>query len=131
MRTDHFKFVVEFPIRRTLESIQATLRSMPNVIRRYDAHSFLLKRVEQCLEVNPVVLELQSPELRSSHHRQLANLLFGDSTGVTLWDQLRLADIWSCASSLRKHRDTIHSIVEQAQGEQSLVTYCDQNRLSY
>ncbi|CEP03245.1 hypothetical protein PBRA_003005 [Plasmodiophora brassicae] len=118
----------EFPIRRTLESIQATLRSMPNVIRRYDAHSFLLKRVEQCLEVNPVVLELQSPELRSSHHRQLANLLFGDSTGVTLWDQLRLADIWSCASSLRKHRDTIHSIVEQAQGEQSLARCLNEMR---
>jgi dynein heavy chain 1 len=117
--------VIPRKVRSSLEEIQASLRSLPNMIRQYAACEHISTTVTAYLKSNAFIIDLRSQAMKERHWDILGNRLnmrFNPS-------EMTLRDVWS--ANIHLHESLFKDVLSKAQGEFGLEEYLKQLRESW
>lgn len=128
-------------LRNSLDTIQESLRALPNRVRQYEACTHLQGRVKKYKSLFPLVSDLKTEALKERHWRKLLKKLedpslssSGLSPAMSLpafsggpFEHLTLGYLWSVLDPAL-HRHLVTEALSSAQGEMALEIFLKQVR---
>lgn len=105
-------------IRQALTDLVENIKRIPAKYRQYEAFEHLQNRLQNYLNLNPLLTELRSDALKERHWKRVLEMLNLRSANFS---DLTLGDLWN--ANLERFETQLRDILAQAQGEMALEEF--------